>query len=232
MSPARTIRSRPASRSKTRAGATWPTACSPTTARAYRPDVVAQARFGSPNVLLHIGGALHQIHDVAAWDCCYSPEHTLWGAAATAGGEYRFKWSNVVRPGGGRHLRPPAAAGRGGARRDRLSRHSVLRHRLCRRRRRRPQTNDGLFRDRLLRASVDADGEELDHLLDLRHLGGVGHGAARAERADVVRRQGARRAAAGRDRGHGAARPDHRRPRPATPGRRRPAITPARRRRR
>jgi hypothetical protein len=68
---------------------------------AYWPDVVAQARFGSPNVLLHIGGALHQIHDVAAWDCCYSPDHALWGAAATAGGEYRFKWSDVVGPAAG-----------------------------------------------------------------------------------------------------------------------------------
>ncbi len=45
---------------------------------AYWPDVVAQARFGSPSVLLHIGGALHQIHDEAAWDCCYSPDHALW----------------------------------------------------------------------------------------------------------------------------------------------------------
>ena len=65
------------------------------------PDVVAQARFGSPNVLLHIGGALHEINDVAAWDCCYSPERPLWGAAATAGGEYRFKWSNVFGPAAG-----------------------------------------------------------------------------------------------------------------------------------
>jgi hypothetical protein len=67
----------------------------------YRPDVVAQARFGTPNLLLHVGGALHEIHDVAAWDCCYSPDHTLWGAAATAGGEYRFKWSNVFGPAAG-----------------------------------------------------------------------------------------------------------------------------------
>ena len=69
--------------------------------RTYWPDVVAQARFGTPNLLLHIGGALHEIHDVAAWDCCGSPDHTLWGAAATAGGEYRFKWSNLVGPAAG-----------------------------------------------------------------------------------------------------------------------------------
>ena len=68
---------------------------------AYRPDVVAQARFGTPNLLLHIGGALHEIHDVAAWDCCYSPDRTLWGAAATAGGEYRVKWSDVFGSGAG-----------------------------------------------------------------------------------------------------------------------------------
>ena len=69
--------------------------------KAYRPDVVAQARFGTPNLLLHIGGALHEIHDVAAWNCCYSPDRTLWGAAATAGGEYRFKWSNMFGPAAG-----------------------------------------------------------------------------------------------------------------------------------
>lgn len=69
--------------------------------KTYRPDVVAQVRFGSPNVLLHLGGALHEIHDQAAWDCCYSPDHTLWGAAATAGGEYRFKWSDLVGPAAG-----------------------------------------------------------------------------------------------------------------------------------
>jgi hypothetical protein len=69
--------------------------------KTYRPDVVAQARFGTPNLLLHIGGALHEIHDVAAWDCCYSPGHTLWGVAATAGGEYRVKWSNVFGPAAG-----------------------------------------------------------------------------------------------------------------------------------
>ena len=67
----------------------------------YRPDVVAQVRFGSPNMLLHVGGALHEIHDVAAWNCCYSPDHTLWGAAATAGGEYRIKWSDVFGPAAG-----------------------------------------------------------------------------------------------------------------------------------
>ena len=69
--------------------------------RTYRPDVVAQARFGTPNLLLHIGGALHEIHDVAAWDCCFSPDHTLWGVAATAGGEYRVKWSDVFGPAAG-----------------------------------------------------------------------------------------------------------------------------------
>ena len=69
--------------------------------KTYRPDVVAQARFGTPNLLLHIGGAFHEIHDVAAWDCCRSPDRTLWGAAATAGGEYRFKWSNVFGPAAG-----------------------------------------------------------------------------------------------------------------------------------
>lgn len=65
------------------------------------PDIVAQARFGTPNVLLHIGGALHEIRDQAAWDCCFSPERTLWGAAATAGGEYRFKWSDMFGPAAG-----------------------------------------------------------------------------------------------------------------------------------
>jgi hypothetical protein len=67
----------------------------------YWPDVVAQARFGTPNVLLHVGAALHEIHDVAAADCCLSPEHTLWGAALTAGGEYRFKWSDMFGPAAG-----------------------------------------------------------------------------------------------------------------------------------
>jgi hypothetical protein len=67
----------------------------------YRPDVVAQARFGTPNLLLHVGGALHEIHDVAAWDCCASPDRTLWGAAATVGGEYRVKWSDVFGPAAG-----------------------------------------------------------------------------------------------------------------------------------
>jgi hypothetical protein len=59
------------------------------------PDIVAQARFGSPTVLLHVGGALHQINDEAAADCCGSPENSMWGAAATVGGEYRVKWSDV-----------------------------------------------------------------------------------------------------------------------------------------
>jgi hypothetical protein len=69
--------------------------------KTYRPDIVAQARFGTPNLLLHVGGALHEIHDVAAWNCCYSPDHTLWGVAATVGGEYRVKWSNVFGPAAG-----------------------------------------------------------------------------------------------------------------------------------
>jgi hypothetical protein len=68
---------------------------------AYRPDVVAQARFGSPNILLHIGGVLHEIQDAAAWDCCLSSEHKALGGAATAGGEYRVKWSNVFGPAAG-----------------------------------------------------------------------------------------------------------------------------------
>jgi hypothetical protein len=67
----------------------------------YWPDVVGQVRFGSPNVLLHLGAALHEIHDVAALDCCLSPEHTLWGAAVTAGGEYRIKWSDMFGPAAG-----------------------------------------------------------------------------------------------------------------------------------
>ena len=65
------------------------------------PDIVAQARFGSPNVLIHIGGALHQIRDRAAVDCCGSPTNSMWGAAATAGGEYRVKWSDVFGPAAG-----------------------------------------------------------------------------------------------------------------------------------
>jgi hypothetical protein len=68
---------------------------------AYRPDVVAQARFGSPSILLHIGGALHEIQDAAAWDCCDSSEHKALGGAATAGGEFRVKWSNVFGPAAG-----------------------------------------------------------------------------------------------------------------------------------
>jgi hypothetical protein len=68
---------------------------------AYRPDVVAQVRFGSPTVLLHIGGVLHEIQDAAAWDCCYSSEHKALGGAATAGGEFRVKWSNVFGPAAG-----------------------------------------------------------------------------------------------------------------------------------
>ncbi len=69
--------------------------------KTYRPDVVAQARFGTPNLLLHLGGVLHEIHDVGAWNCCASPDHTLWGAAVTAGGEYRFKWSDAFGPAAG-----------------------------------------------------------------------------------------------------------------------------------
>ena len=65
------------------------------------PDIVAQARFGSPTVLVHVGGALHQIRDEAAADCCGSPENSMWGEAATIGGEYRVKWSDVFGPAAG-----------------------------------------------------------------------------------------------------------------------------------
>jgi hypothetical protein len=65
------------------------------------PDVVAQMRFGSPTVLLHVGGALHEINDEAAADCCNSPENSMWGEAATVGGEYRVKWSDVFGPAAG-----------------------------------------------------------------------------------------------------------------------------------
>ncbi|MGD1036789.1 MAG: porin [Roseiarcus sp.] len=59
------------------------------------PDFVAQARFGTPSLLLHIGGALHEIRDEAARDCCGSPVESTWGAAGTVGGEYRVKWSDL-----------------------------------------------------------------------------------------------------------------------------------------
>ncbi len=65
------------------------------------PDVVAQMRFGSPTVLLHVGGALHEINDEAAADCCDSPSKSMWGGAATVGGEYRVKWSDVFGPAAG-----------------------------------------------------------------------------------------------------------------------------------
>lgn len=59
------------------------------------PDFVAQARYGTPSFLLHIGGALHEIRDEAASNCCASPTESMWGAAGTVGGEYRVKWSDV-----------------------------------------------------------------------------------------------------------------------------------------
>ena len=42
------------------------------------PDLVAQARFGTPSFLFHIGGALHEIRDEAASNCCASPEESIW----------------------------------------------------------------------------------------------------------------------------------------------------------
>ncbi|MGD0187954.1 MAG: porin [Roseiarcus sp.] len=64
-------------------------------AAARSPDFVAQARFGTPSLLLHVGGALHEIRDEAAADCCSSPVNSMWGEAATVGGEYRIKWSDL-----------------------------------------------------------------------------------------------------------------------------------------
>ncbi len=59
------------------------------------PDFVAQARYGTPSFLFHIGGALHEIRDQAAADCCSSPVNSMWGEAGTVGGEYRIKWSDL-----------------------------------------------------------------------------------------------------------------------------------------
>ena len=59
------------------------------------PDFVAQARFGTPSFLFHIGGALHQMRDAAAGECCASADETMWGEAATVGGEFRVKWSDL-----------------------------------------------------------------------------------------------------------------------------------------
>lgn len=59
------------------------------------PDFVAQARYGTPSFLLHVSGALHEIRDEAASNCCASPVNTTWGGAATVGGEYRVKWSDL-----------------------------------------------------------------------------------------------------------------------------------------
>ncbi|MGD0641411.1 MAG: porin [Roseiarcus sp.] len=65
------------------------------------PDLVAQARYGTPSFLLHVSGALHEIRDAAAADCCASPVETMWGGAATVGGEYRVKWSDLFGGGAG-----------------------------------------------------------------------------------------------------------------------------------
>jgi hypothetical protein len=64
------------------------------------PDLVAQARFGTPSFLFHIGGAMHQIRDQAAADCCGAPVNAMWGQAATIGGELRVKWADLF-PGAG-----------------------------------------------------------------------------------------------------------------------------------
>ena len=179
--------------------------------RTYRPDVVAQARFGTPNLLLHVGGALHEIHDVAAWDCCYSPDHTLSGAAATAGGEYRVKWSDVFGSAAGdtygRFLLQGALA-RGAI--GYLGIPFFATDYVV--------NGDGDLKETKGYSAVAS----YEHLWTptvkssiTYSIFGVSEfverGAARAERADVVRRQGARRVVTGRDRGHGAARTDDRR---------------------
>lgn len=60
------------------------------------PDIVGQARIGTPAFLIHVSGAMHQIRDVAAYTYTgpSAQRNSTWGWAASVAGEYRWKWSN------------------------------------------------------------------------------------------------------------------------------------------